>query len=134
MQSWVVKIDSLGNKQWDKTILTTDAGYEGFATQTQDGCYLFGNYNLAGIGGDMRVAVSPNPFVSDIAISIQKENLQLATFTITNPMGKTIYMANETNLATGYTKMLDLSYLPNGLYFLEVFVDGERTVKQIVKQ
>lgn len=30
--------------------------------------------------------------------------------------------------------MLDLSYLPTGVYFLQVKVDGERMVKQLLKQ
>jgi len=50
-QTWIVKTDSLGNKQWDKTILS-NGGYDyGFAIQTNDGCYVSANYTDAGIGG-----------------------------------------------------------------------------------
>ncbi len=51
-QTWVVKTDSLGNKIWDKTILTTDHDETGFAIETKDGCYLMANTTFAGIGGD----------------------------------------------------------------------------------
>jgi hypothetical protein len=30
--------------------------------------------------------------------------------------------------------MLDLSYLPNGVYLVEVVVDGEVGVREVVKQ
>jgi hypothetical protein len=42
--SWVVLLDSAGNKIWDKTILTGYTHCElGLAVQLQDGCYLFAN-------------------------------------------------------------------------------------------
>ena len=57
-QTWVVKTDSLGNKQWDKTLRTNYIPYygldeqTGFAIQTKDGCYAMANCTTAGIGGD----------------------------------------------------------------------------------
>jgi len=53
-QTWVVKMDSIGNKQWDKTVFTntgTNDDEVGFAIQTKDGCYLFANWTVAGTGG-----------------------------------------------------------------------------------
>jgi hypothetical protein len=49
-QTWVVKIDSLGIKKWDKTMLTTGHDERGLAIQTKDGCYTIANYTSAGIG------------------------------------------------------------------------------------
>ncbi len=55
-QSWIVKTDSLGNKQWDRTLLTNSTSYPfekmGLAIQTEDGCFAMANYTRAGIGGD----------------------------------------------------------------------------------
>jgi hypothetical protein len=52
-QTWIIKIDSLGIKQWDKTVFTnTPIGDDmGLAIQTKDGCYAVTNYTSAGIGG-----------------------------------------------------------------------------------
>jgi len=54
-QSWIVKTDSLCNKQWDKT-LHTNTGWEddeqGLAIQLSDGCYIMANSTIARIGGD----------------------------------------------------------------------------------
>ena len=51
-QTWVVKTDSLGNTQWDKTIFTTGHDENGLAIQTKDGCYAMSNVTAGGIGGD----------------------------------------------------------------------------------
>ncbi len=49
---WLVKIDSFGNKQWDKTVLTSGHDESGYAIQTKDGCYLVGGFSWARIGGE----------------------------------------------------------------------------------
>lgn len=164
LQAWIIKTDSVGNKQWDKTIFIDSFAYNIYAMQANDGCYIVGNSTKAQIAGyksqtswgdydywilkfcmdtvtgineltdQPQILVYPNPFATDISISLQNENLHQATFTITNLVGQTIYRREETNLANNYTKMLDLSYLPNGMYLLEVTIDGQRTTKQIIKQ
>ncbi len=74
------------------------------------------------------------PFTTDIAITIQKQNLKEATFTITTILGETLYTAHENNLRSTYTKMLDLSPLAKGVYMLEITADGEKVVRKIVKE
>ncbi len=166
-QTWVIKTDSLGNKQWDKTIFTPDGGLFGKAIEANDGCYVVG-LSVGKIGGyvtesnrdpsdstndywvmkfcweipnsasapeqESGITVYPNPFTSDIAIAIQSENLSEVTFTISNIQGQVVFQKEENNLANHYTKMLDLSYLPNGVYLVEVVVNGERMVRKVVKE
>ncbi|MEO8085723.1 MAG: T9SS type A sorting domain-containing protein [Bacteroidota bacterium] len=51
-QSWIIKTDSLGNKEWDKTLLSF--GYDDVRCkliQTKDGCYAIANSTTSGIGG-----------------------------------------------------------------------------------
>ena len=52
-QSWIVKTDSLGVKQWDKTLLTNSTllNGQGRAIQTADGCYLIASWSDGGIAG-----------------------------------------------------------------------------------
>jgi hypothetical protein len=50
-QTWIIKTDSLGAKQWDKTIFTTGHDETGFAIQLEKECYVIANYTRAGIGG-----------------------------------------------------------------------------------
>ncbi|HLP52140.1 MAG TPA: T9SS type A sorting domain-containing protein [Chitinophagales bacterium] len=167
LQSWIVKLDSVGNKQWDKTIHVNGNNSIANAVQTHDGCYLVASTCGAEIGGEKSMAsidssadywilkfcmeqynsidpgterqepsqlqVWPNPFTSDLSIALTGEHVANATFTITSLMGQVVYQQTETNLATGYTKMLDLSYLPGGVYFVAVNT-GERTVvERVVK-
>lgn len=80
------------------------------------------------------LSVYPNPFTGAVSVFVNNGYQQISTITITNPLGQTVYHQQETNLSSNYTKTIDLSYLPNGLYFITAEVDGERTVKQVVKQ
>ncbi|CAN5738190.1 hypothetical protein BH10BAC2_BH10BAC2_35110 [soil metagenome] len=48
---WIVKIDSLGNQQWDKTIGGTKGDYLTSIKQTVDNGYLLSGYSSSGISG-----------------------------------------------------------------------------------
>ncbi|HWB63394.1 MAG TPA: T9SS type A sorting domain-containing protein, partial [Chitinophagales bacterium] len=169
-QTWVVKVDSLGNKEWDKTIFTIGSGeLDGYAIETCDGCYVIANGTRAGIGGyktqpnwdlsdatydvwlvkfcftgtpeginqlsqQARIKVFPAPFTQDLNVNIQQPGLKQATISICNILGQAVYTNTETNLSPNYTKMLDLRYLPNGIYFVKVEVDGAVEVKEVVKE
>ncbi len=166
-QTWIIKTDTSGNKMWDKTILTTGFDGYGFAIETCSQCYVIANSTNGDAGGyvtepnrgvtdstydywiakfcweipnatailpEAGVTVYPNPFSTDLAIALQKENLQQATFTISNLQGQIIFRQEESNLANAYIKMLDFSYLPAGVYLVEVVADGDKVVKKVVKQ
>jgi hypothetical protein len=83
-----------------------------------------------------QLQINPNPFTGNLSLTIINANgaIGSSNITLTNPLGQTVYHQQETNLNSNYTKMLDLSSLPNGVYFIAVEVDGERTVKKVVKQ
>lgn len=161
-QTWVIKIDSVGNKEWDKTIFTT-AWNGGYAVQAGDKCFAVAANTSSGVGGHktqaswgindywlvkfceqtvgineitahVQMQVYPNPFANEVSISIQQQQLHEATFTITNAAGQVVYHRIETNLSNSYTKMLDLSNLSKGLYFVTVQVGEERMVRQVVKE
>jgi|GEM_PF-5421896 hypothetical protein len=165
--SWVMKLDSNLNKQWDKTILTIQA-FETIALETLDGCYAVASLSGAPAGGDkthqpqsgaridyfilkfcmdtvtgidentsdvINIVTYPNPFTASLQIAIASPQVTEATFTLTNTIGQVIYHSKETQLAAGYTKSLDLSYLPKGVYFIEVKAQqGGKVVKRVVKE
>lgn len=49
---WIVKIDSVGNKQWDKSFGGTNDDKLFSAQQTNDGGYILGGQSGSGISGD----------------------------------------------------------------------------------
>ncbi len=50
-QMWIVKTDSLGNKQWDKTIYNTGHDEMGFTIRDLNGCFVFANATNSAVGG-----------------------------------------------------------------------------------
>ena len=163
----MVKTDSVGNKQWDKTIFTYSGCQYNWGLETSDGCYAVGIETNAGIGGyksqpnwdpgdssadfwllkfcmeptaineittQTQINIYPNPFTTNLAINVQRANLKQVTFSIYNMLGQQIYYRQEDGLSPNYTKMLDLSYLPNGIYVVEVEVDGACVSREVVKQ
>ncbi|MEO8087957.1 MAG: T9SS type A sorting domain-containing protein [Bacteroidota bacterium] len=53
-QAWIIKTDSLGNKQWDKTLHTNTSVDDeiGLALQTSSGCFVMAVETRGAIGGD----------------------------------------------------------------------------------
>jgi len=51
-QTWIIKLDSLGIKVWDKTLLVNNDSEHGYVYQAKDGCYVMANYNDGSVAGD----------------------------------------------------------------------------------
>lgn len=166
-QGWIVKIDSLGNREWDKTILSNGYNFTWACIEAENGCFIVevgfskggGGYinqsnwdttesssdawlakfcmepvGVKEVANFVNVNVYPNPFSDDLFISVQKNGLETATFSILGTNGQLVYQSNETNLADSYTKILDMGKLPAGLYYIIVEVNGYKATKQIVKE
>ncbi|MEO8151286.1 MAG: PKD domain-containing protein [Bacteroidia bacterium] len=86
------------------------------------------------IGLQYLASASPNPFTNKIFISFQKQNIKEASFIVKNIPGQTVFSKHEKNLTNIHIKTIDLSYLPKGIYFLEIIIDGEQSIHKIVKQ
>ncbi len=165
IQAWLIKTDSMGRKEWDKTIRTKGTDVLRNLLQVKDSCYLILCSAGADVGGyktqpswslaadywvlkicreafsevinltsQPQIFIYPSPFTTDLNINLQKQALTHANFTITNTAGQIVYSRDENNLSSNYTKMLDVSYLPKGIYFVNVTVDGESSCKEVVKQ
>jgi hypothetical protein len=51
-QTWTLKIDSLGNKLWDKTSLTSGHDEVGLVLETPEGCIVIANSTDGGVAGE----------------------------------------------------------------------------------
>ena len=54
---WIIKIDSTGEIEWQKTIGGNDWDYINSIDQTSDGNYILGGYSFSGISGDKSESV-----------------------------------------------------------------------------
>src|SRR5204862_6687351 len=52
---WIVKLDEVGNKQWDKRFGSTDDDILSSLLQMPDGSYVLGGYSTGGVGYDKSV-------------------------------------------------------------------------------
>jgi hypothetical protein len=53
---WIIKLDSSGNKIWDKSYGGTDGDWLSAVINTYEGGYILGGYSYSGIGGDKTYA------------------------------------------------------------------------------
>lgn len=90
------------------------------------------------VENQLRVSVYPNPANKTNSINLICENVRQATLKISNVLGKTVYTENIDNILNSFTKQIDLSFLPKGTYFIELFSSSSAQnmteIKKIVLQ
>lgn len=159
-QVWMVKTNSLGDFQWDKTIFTNGHDEQGLAIQSKDFCYVMANKTNSGIGGYKTQVSWSNSYdywivkFCDTTLT-PTFNIQNSAFNISifpNPTSNFIYFNQENFTAeifdlTGRKllhqkikgKQLNISNFTSGIYFLKVITmnignnDAVQTFK-ILKQ
>ncbi len=83
----------------------------------------------AGIG-----ATLPNPFSSDVNITVNATVAASATVIIMDMIGKTHHTSTEQLLAGANTININTSDMPDGIYFVRVSYNGETFTQKIVKK
>jgi hypothetical protein len=101
--------------------------------------YISNYLQITGINENLSVdnytiQISPNPFVNAISITIHKQNIKHTSFFIYNVLGQIVFHEQENNLNNTDSKTIDLSELSQGIYFLDIIINEERTVKRIMKE
>jgi len=162
-QTWIVKTDSAGNKQWDKTIITTGQEEYGYAIQTNDECYAIAVFTGGGIGGYKTQAswglydywivkfcdttittgsptLNPPQAEEGIAIAPNPFTDELAV-SIKRPGEKAELKIRDIYSRIIYSQklltvscMLHTASWSNGIYFLEIVSEDGKMVSKIVKQ
>ena len=159
-QTWIIKTDSLGIKQWDKTIFTIGHDEQGLALQSGY-CYVFANSTAANIGGyktqpQWDTLCSAGWCYSDFWIikfcdttlttSInQISNSQSSILIYPNPTNAVLSLSlnHEENIAvtnllgeivlqktTEGKVELDVSFLSAGIYFIKAGNEVRKFVKE----
>ncbi|MCU0417772.1 MAG: choice-of-anchor D domain-containing protein [Cytophagaceae bacterium] len=79
------------------------------------------------------IDVYPNPAISDVTIEFAIP-LSSVTFRIYNAVGEEVFSEASSNFTSGSTSSLNLSLLPEGVYFVEIDALEGKAVKRVVKQ
>jgi hypothetical protein len=98
-------------------------------------------FDIAGVGvGTISNITSfglfPNP-CTDGRFNVSfdaHQSISEATLALTNAMGQTVLGRTYHDVGISFFKEVDISSLANGLYFLEITVDGERLVRRLAVQ
>jgi hypothetical protein len=80
------------------------------------------------------VVAYPNPFSDGLILSAPSRSFTECKFTINNMMGQAVKVGNFVTNESIRNSSIDLNFLDVGVYLLEIFIDGERSIKKIVKQ
>lgn len=78
--------------------------------------------------------ISPNPFNSEISITIINKAIKNLTLSLFDFSGKQLWECQEATVRDSFTKVMDLSKFSKGIYFLVFDIDGQKQVKKIVKE
>lgn len=81
------------------------------------------------------ISVFPNPTNGNFSVNVKSENANSNNqLTIYNLVGKVILKKNLENTSGNFTDKVNLSAYPNGMYFIEVLIDGEKTTSKLIKK
>lgn len=86
------------------------------------------------ISRDIRLSIFPNPTSSEVSIHLENTDERSASFVLRDLTGRIIYHSDDNNLASSYTKILELGNFPSGNYFVEVELEHNRISHKIVKE
>jgi hypothetical protein len=76
----------------------------------------------------------PNPFQSTLNISIPNKKGSAYSLSVRSMIGQELLKLSDTVESNAYVKTLDCKFLPEGIYFIELTLDGNRNVKKLVKK
>ncbi len=154
----LIKTNSIGDSTWTKLFsgygyafpkcLTLDndqnpmvVGYTRDTTSNQDYIYILKTDTSGSITSTenyynenkIYLNIFPNPVHSILSISLKGSQAKTYSYSIRNIMGQLILSKIDKFNHDYLVDTVDLSLLPEGLYILEVLVDGYRTTDKIVK-
>ena len=102
--------------------------------RTSGDCYSGGISSVESNVLPQNVAVFPNPSqgIFNITISNQtNENVEIMVF---NSLGECALKENQRLSAGTFTRQLQLTHLPNGIYFLELKMGEQTTTEKLIVQ
>jgi len=152
---WLVKLAPHGAIQWDKTIGGSEHDFLFSIAFSEDNTIRLGGGSYSGVSGDKDVpshggtdiwlvnlnnllevndtglnssiGLYPNPTQDVLFISSEEEIQETKIFTVKGDLIQTV-VTDDT------FRSIDVSGLPNGVYFLQITSEGKTATKQFIKE
>jgi hypothetical protein len=146
-QSWMVKTDANGNKEWDKTIFTNGYDQQGLVIETMEGCIVVANTTDGGVGGDKTEAsrgiydywmihLCDSALTTNLTPALSKgEGVSIAP----NPASESVVISSEFGVnkieifnllgknilsaSPSPSGRVGVGLLPNGLYIIKAYTE-----------
>ncbi len=80
------------------------------------------------------ISIYPNPFNSEVLITMSGLYMSNPTITITDIAGQTVYQQTNNDMVNMQSQTLELNYLPSGFYLVAVSCRGNNYVQKLIKQ
>jgi hypothetical protein len=97
------------------------------------GCICVGEVGIAEERNDHLITISPNPTRDVVRITIEALRGEEVLVTLRNALGETFIEQDLGELTGDRQQLLDISGLSTGIYFVEVTIGDQRSVKRVSK-
>ncbi|MBK0403512.1 T9SS type A sorting domain-containing protein [Adhaeribacter sp. BT258] len=158
--TWLLKLDSSGNKTWDKTLGGTEEDFMSVFQQTFDGGYIIGGSSDSPISGDktqapkgdrdfwvikiggnplgikepetnFAISISPNPNQGKFTLQLSNLTAPKAEVTVSDMLGRVV-LQQELNVSNNQlSEELSLPHA-KGMYLLQVKAGEQLLTRKIV--
>ncbi|MCW5906668.1 MAG: T9SS type A sorting domain-containing protein [Chitinophagales bacterium] len=77
------------------------------------------------------IILSPNPSNGSFTVSLETEKAETIQLKVFDLLGQLVKQENPVTISGNYTKQLNITQLPKGIYLLQVIADGQTISKRI---
>ncbi|MEH6765585.1 MAG: T9SS type A sorting domain-containing protein [Aequorivita antarctica] len=153
---WIVKLNDLGEIEWEKTLGGSNFDWLIDVIQNSDGSYTLAGHSNSNISGDKTensqglydywiinfstlLGVEENPFINTIALYpnpansilyIKNSEKNIETLSIYSPLGNIVDEITVNNNSA----IIDVSGLATGVYYITLKCGNDKTIKKFIKK
>ncbi|MCW5906672.1 MAG: T9SS type A sorting domain-containing protein [Chitinophagales bacterium] len=77
------------------------------------------------------MSISPNPSNGSFTVSLETEKTETIQLKVFDLLGQLVKQENPVTISGNYTKQLNITQLPKGIYLLQIIADGQTISKRI---
>jgi parallel beta-helix repeat protein len=98
-----------------------------------DGKKSYSEIKAINISTDQFLQIFPNPSLGVFSMNLNSES-ELVDVLVLNSLGQEIYKFSETISSGKLNKTIDLSALPNGIYYISILTGEQQIIEKIIKE